>query len=282
MSILFYKADGSINNQSLLNNKLKKIENMSSLRFSSNSIQNVILKIDNIEQRTDLKSIIPSDVRFCQIEMVGGGGGGAYTKLNLSDQQNTFGGGGGGGAGGYVKFNLDMRNVTSMSCLIGKGGSISSTYNNSEDIWKFNVETNKTERAIKTDMNGGSTDIKINDITITANGGSYGTRGNYGYDNNTYSGMISGYGGLGGTYEIKNIINNTIITDPPLCIYGANGENGKYAVPYEASPSSGNGGSSYFGGRNLDSTINYGAGGSNGGIGYQGVIIISYSINVKN
>lgn len=266
MSKLFYKADKKQTEHFTLSN----IQNITNIVYPKLTITNLI---------DELIPIIPPNVRFVQIEMVGGGGGGGGSSTYYQ------GNWGGGGAGAYIRFNIDMINVTSLTCSVGRGG--------------------------ESNMSGDPTIITINDnIIMTAGGGNPGISGTQKYDTpitigaistgmntpSTTYGMIPGYGGVGGKYTISSNMDSSIITDEPLCVYGGSGENSTQDTPGVVGGVGGTGGCSYFGGGStgigLDKNINnnnniypcYGAGGGGGAYtmtgkaGNDGVIIVSYSI----
>jgi hypothetical protein len=182
-------------------------------------------------------TLIPSNVRFIQIEMVGGGGGGGNGyKTNIP---NNCGGGGGGGA--YIKFNIDtssinVTNPKSIECTIGVGGGIS---DGDEKI-------NGSDTTISIyNMNNDSDNPSI---VLTASGGKGGGVGSKPYGGN---------GGNGGIATISGS-DSTIIKDEILIVNGGCGSNSFTTIGGTAYGAGGNGGDSFFGGGGCGSSLQAG------------------------
>jgi hypothetical protein len=294
MSSLFYKIDGSFYNNSLVT---KNKEHMTP--DLPTHIKNVMIIVSQnsyicFTQNSNIKDlnpiIIPKEVQYIQVEMVGGGGGGAGSGSELNNMYNNIydGGGGGGGAGGYIKFilninEINMYNTDFTSFIIGINGKINKerpTLNASGTDY-FTLNKNAYDIKQDTQMKIYTPNIRLGLIA----GGGYS-----GYLGNQTKPIIPGNGGIGGKISIKKINANGIAESvtvedmkssyivktigQPLCIYGGSGGNPFHHYQSNHEFTGGSGGVSFFGGggtSNIDPTIKplklpWGAGGSGAGV----------------
>jgi hypothetical protein len=198
---------------------------------------------------------VPSGITKVKIHGVAGGGGGGGGTRTVQY------GGGGGGAGGYFEAVVSVTSGLNLVCTVGAGGALGAGNTSLSAVAGV----------------GSDSIVAISGTTILQ---AYG--GNGGIANGN---TIGGLGGTGGS-AIFSLTGSYVDSESALVDEGGDGDS---AIGVNATPCSGNGGASYFGGGGIAALLTnapnaraYGSGGGggrydyNGGTGAQGVIIISY------
>jgi len=158
--------------------------------------------------------VIPTGVKYCDIEICGGGGGGGggigQYVTQVPDNNNIIFGGAGGAGGTYYKITLNVSNYKSYKMKCGHGGSVGEGFNYSNSGYYNDGGTGGTSN-IEFYDNDASLVYKIN--ALGGHGGERGITTNF--DENTVPPMVGTnlvYNNNGSIYKfskkIANILDN--------------------------------------------------------------------------